>query len=316
VIKTRKRSGSGALGVPVNAGGFTTSAGAGADMQDVDPMAHEQWSAEQAETTVTVDGHSVRMAYRDEGPADPRDTLVFVHGVPTWGYLWRRVAPAFEDEYRVVVPDMVGYGNSSAREGFDRSIRAQEEALDDLLDELDVDSFTFVGHDIGGGAALRFAAHQPDRVQRFVATNLVCYDSWPVEFIVNLGLPDTADMDPEEFEGQLDFAFADGAAADEPDPDFVEGMKAPWLRENGQRAISRAAVSTNTNHTMEIEYDAIEADLLCLWAEDDVMQPIEYGERLADDVGGEVVRLSGAFHWVPEDVGVEYREELADFLGA
>ncbi|PSP99018.1 alpha/beta hydrolase [Halobacteriales archaeon QS_4_70_19] len=280
-------------------------------------MDHEQWSEEQDETTVTVDGHSVRMAYRDAGPTErdePRDTLVFVHGIPTWGYLWRRVAPAFEDEFRVVVPDMVGYGNSSAREGFDRSIRAQEQALEDLLDDLGVDSFTFVGHDIGGGAALRLAANQPERVDRFVASNLVCYDSWPVEFVVDFGLPDTAEMDREEFEGQLDFAFADGAAADEPDPDFVEGMKAPWLREDGRRAISRAAVSTNTNHTMEIDYDAIEADLLCLWAEDDVMQPVEYGERLAEDVGGEVVRLSGAFHWVPEDVGAEYREAMASFL--
>jgi pimeloyl-ACP methyl ester carboxylesterase len=286
-------------------------------MRDVDPMDHEQWSEEQDETTVTVDGHSVRMAYRDAGPTErdePRDTLVFVHGIPTWGYLWRRVAPAFEDEFRVVVPDMVGYGNSSAREGFDRSIRAQEQALEDLLDDLGVDSFTFVGHDIGGGAALRLAANQPERVDRFVASNLVCYDSWPVEFVVDFGLPDTAEMDREEFEGQLDFAFADGAAADEPDPDFVEGMKAPWLREDGRRAISRAAVSTNTNHTMEIDYDAIEADLLCLWAEDDVMQPVEYGERLAEDVDGEVVRLSGAFHWVPEDVGAEYREAMASFL--
>jgi haloalkane dehalogenase len=286
-------------------------------MHDVDPMDHEQWSDEQETTNVIVDGHSVRMAYRDAGPTErdePRDTLVFVHGVPTWSYLWRRVAPAFEDEFRVVVPDMVGYGNSSFREGFDRSIRAQEAALDDLLDHLGVDSFTFVGHDIGGGAALRFAAHQPDRVSRFVASNLVCYDSWPVEFIVNLGLPRTERMDREEFVGQLDFAFADGAAADEPDPAFVDGMKAPWLREGGQRAIARAAVATNTNHTTEIDYDAIEAELCCLWAEDDVMQPIEYGERLADDVGGEVVRLSGAYHWVPEDVGAEYREELAAFL--
>ena len=285
-------------------------------MRAVDPIDHETWSDEQEATTVTVDGQGVRMAYREAGPAgDPRDTLVFVHGIPTWGYLWRRVAPAFEDEFRVVVPDLVGYGNSSRREGFDRSIRAQEQALDGLLDELGVDSFSVVAHDIGGGAALRLAAHQPDRVERFVASNLVCYDSFPVEFISNLGLPRTADMDRDEFEGQLDFAFAEGAHG-EADEAFVEGMKSPWLREGGQRALARAAVSTNTNHTMEIPYEAIEARLLCLWAEDDVMQPVEYGERLADDVGGEVVRLSDAYHWVPEDAAVEYRRELAAFLGA
>ncbi|MFQ3318444.1 MAG: haloalkane dehalogenase [Natronomonas sp.] len=275
-------------------------------------MNHEEWSAAQTETSVTVDGHDLSVAYYEGGdPAD--ETLVFVHGVPTWSFLWRGVAPEFEDDYHVVVPDLLGYGNSASHDGFGRSIRAQEGMLEDLLDGLGQETVTLVAHDIGGGAALRFAAHSPERVDRFVASNIVCYDSWPVEFIVNLGLPDTAGMDDEEFEGQLDFAFAEGAYG-EADPEFVEGMKAPWLREGGKRAISRAAVSTNTNHTMEIPYEDIDADLLCLWAKDDVMQPIEYGERLADDVGGKVVELDDAFHWVVEDRTETYREELRQFL--
>ena len=276
-------------------------------------MNHEAWSAAQTETTVSVDGHDLTVAYRDEGPEDPEDTLVFLHGVPTWSFLWRDVAPAFEDDYRVVVPDLLGYGNSASHDGFDRSIRAQERMLEELLDHLGEEAVTLVAHDIGGGAALRFAAHSPARVDRLVASNVVCYDSWPVEFISDLGLPDTTEMDDGEFEERLDFAFAEGAHG-EADPEFVEGMKAPWLREGGKTAISRAAVATNTNHTTEIPYGAIEADLLCLWARDDVMQPLSYGRRLADDVGGEVVELADAFHWVVEDRSGAYREELRRFL--
>jgi haloalkane dehalogenase len=272
---------------------------------------HEEWSEAQQSTTVTVDGHDLEVAYRDEGP-DDGDPLVFLHGIPTWSFLWRHVAPAFEDDYRVVVPDMLGYGNSDAHDGFDRSIRAQEAMLGELLDDLGLGDVTLVAHDIGGGVALRFAAHT-DRVERLVASNIVCYDSWPVEFISNLGLPATAELDDEEFEAKLDFAFAEGAYGDA-DPAFVEGMKEPWLREGGKRAISRAAVATNTNHTTEIPYGDIDAELLCLWAEDDVMQPIEYGERLADDLGGELSRLPKAFHWVVEDVPEAYRDELRSFL--
>jgi len=276
-------------------------------------MNHEEWSDAQTEATVTVDGHDLEVAYYHEAPDDPADTLVFLHGIPTWSFLWRDVAPAFEDEYRVVVPDMVGYGNSASHDGFDRSVRAQEQMLEDLLDQVGAESVTLVAHDIGGGAALRLAAHSPERVHRLVASNIVCYDSWPVEFVSNLGLPDTGETPDGEFEGQLDFAFAEGAYG-EADPEFVEGMKAPWLREGGKRAISRAAVSTNTNHTMEVPYDDIDADLLCLWAGDDVMQPIEYGHRLAEDVGGEVVELDEAFHWVVEDRSETYREELRAFF--
>ena len=279
-------------------------------------MNHEEWTAAQSETTVTVDGHELSVAYYDSGPkegADEAETLVFLHGIPTWSFLWRRIAPDFEDEYRVVVPDMAGYGNSDRHDGFDRSIRAQQAMLEGLLDDLGETQVSLIAHDIGGGVALRFAADSPDRVDRLVASNAVCYDSWPVDFVVNFGLPDTVEMDDDEFEGKLDFAFDDGAYG-EADPEFVEGMKAPWLRGDGKRALSRAAVSTNTNHTTEIDYDAIDADVLCLWASSDVMQPLAYGQRLADDLGGDVVELTEAYHWVMEDRPEAYREELRAFL--
>lgn len=273
-------------------------------------MDHETWSEGQERAAATIDGHDVELAYRDDGEGDP---VVFVHGIPTWSFLWRDVADAVSEEHRAITYDMAGYGNSSRYDGFDRSIRAQEQAFEDLLDELGLDTVTIVAHDIGGGMALRFAANNPDRVDKFVASNIVCYDSWPVEFVVNVGLPSTEEMDRGNFEGKLDFAFAEGTYG-EADPEFVEGMKAPWLAEGGQRALARAGVGTNTNHTMEIAYDAIDADLLCLWAEDDVMQPIEYGEKLAADLGGEVVRLSDAYHWVVEDRTEAYTEELLEFL--
>jgi pimeloyl-ACP methyl ester carboxylesterase len=276
-------------------------------------MNHEAWSDEQTETIVTVDGHELSIAYYHEAPSDPADTLVFLHGIPTWSFLWREIAPAFTGDYRVVVPDLVGYGNSARHEGFDRSIRAQEGMLEALLDDLGEERVTLVAHDIGGGVALRLAAHSPERVHRLVCSNVVCYDSWPVEFIATLGLPKTAGMDDEELDGKLEYAFAEGAYG-EADREFVEGMKAPWLREGGKRALARAAVSTNTNHTMEIPYEDIDAELLCLWAADDVMQPLSYGERLAEDVGGTVVELGAAYHWVLEDRTDAYREELERFL--
>lgn len=283
-------------------------------------MNHREWTEAQSETSVTVEGRDVSIAYYEGSAsdrADPDDhdteTLVFLHGIPTWSYLWRNIAPAFESQYRVIVPDLLGYGNSDRRDCFDRSIRAQEAMLEAFLDDLGVDRASLIAHDIGGGAALRFAASSPDRVDRLVLSNAVCYDSWPVEFIAGLGLPKTEDLDDDEFEGKLDFAFAEGTY-DDADPQFVAAMKAPWLQSDGKRALARAAVATNTNHTTEIEYDAIDADVLCLWGADDILQPLAYGERLADDLDGTVVELEEAYHWVLEDRPEAYREELRTFL--
>ncbi|MFB6082823.1 MAG: alpha/beta fold hydrolase [Halorientalis sp.] len=284
---------------------------------------HDEWESEQSTASVTVDGHDLSVAYWDSADGGEADTanedppVLFLHGIPTWSYLWRDVAPAVAEETdrRVIVPDQLGYGNSSMHDGFDRSVRAQELMVRDLLDGLGIDEFALVAHDIGGGAAVRYAAHRPDEVTDLVMANAVCYDSWPVEFISDLGLPDTVEQDPEEFQSMLEGAFRQGLYGDDADETFIEGIAAPWTTETGQRSLCRNAVATNTNHTTEIDYGEISADLLCLWGADDVMQPLEYGERLAAEVGGEVIELD-AYHWVVEDRPERFAEEVTEFVTA
>ena len=299
-------------------------------------MNHDEWAAGQMTTTVTVDGHDLAVAYRDDGPGSHDDPgshdgtdaldsdgddaggtdgppIVFLHGIPTWSFLWRDVAPAIAADRRVVVPDLLGYGNSAMADGFDRSIRAQEAMLAALLEELDIGTVSIVAHDIGGGVALRYAAHRPDAVARLVCSNAVCYDSWPVEFITDLGLPGTTETPLEDLEERVSSAFTLGAYGD-PDPAFVEGLTAPWLSAEGRTSLARCAVATNTNHTTEIDYDAITADFLGLWGAGDDFKPIEYSERLAADLDGEVVGLDEAYHWVMADRPEAYVDELREFL--
>ena len=276
---------------------------------------HETWSEQQSTATVSVDGHDLEVAYHEDGPAESADPpVVFVHGIPTWSFLWRDIVPAVAEDRRTIAPDMVGYGNSAMSDGFNRSIRVQEEMLEALLEDLGVETVALVAHDIGGGVALRFAAHNPEMVDRLVLSNAVCYDSWPVEFVSNLGLPSTAELPREELESRLDSAFVEGAYG-EADPEFVDGMKAPWLTDEGHVSLVRNAVATNTNHTTEIDYGAITAETLLLWGEDDVMQPYDYAERLAEDISdADLAALSEAYHWVPEDRSDAYADRLREFL--
>ncbi|WP_435077209.1 alpha/beta fold hydrolase [Halococcus sp. AFM35] len=276
-------------------------------------MNHNDWAAGQEETTVTVDGHELSVAYRDDGEEDGEPPVVFLHGIPTWSFLWRDIAPPIAEERRVITPDLLGYGNSAMHDGFDRSIRAQEAMLDDFLSQLGIERVSLVSHDIGGGVALRYAAHNPENVSKLVCSNAVCYDSWPVEFISDLGLPDTMETDLDDLEARVSSAFSQGTY-DDPDEEFVEGLTAPWLTEEGRTSLSRCAVATNTNHTTELDYGNIETDVLCLWGADDSFQPIEYGERLAAETGGEVAALDEAYHWVMEDRTDAYIDELREFL--
>jgi haloalkane dehalogenase len=279
---------------------------------------HEAWAAEQTETTLTVDGHDLDVAYYEDGTDDGGPPVVFLHGIPTWSFLWRGVAPALAAERHVVAPDLLGYGNSAQHDGFDRSIRAQEGMLEALLDHLGVDSVSLVAHDIGGGVALRVAAHQPDRIERLVLSNAACYDSWPVEFIHGLGLPGTVEeLAGDALEAKMAFVFDEGLYGDADDhAEFCAGMRAPWQSETGRRSLVRNAISTNTNHTAELEYGRITADTLLLWGAGDVLQSVDYAERLRADIAGEteLVPLEEAYHWVVEDRTDAYREAVLDYL--
>jgi pimeloyl-ACP methyl ester carboxylesterase len=275
-------------------------------------MEYETWAGEQDTATVTVDDHELEVAYYDDGDGEP---VVFCHGIPTSSFLFREVAPPLSDEYRVIAPDMVGYGNSAMHDGFDRSIRAQEAMIDGLLEELGLETITFVGHDLGGGVGLRYAAHNPDTVETLVLSNGVCYDSWPIQTIVDLGLPSTIEgMSPDDLQEMLEGLFRDTLAG-EPDEAFVEGMLAPWDSEEAVVSVSRNAIGTNTSHTTEIDPSDITARTLLLWGADDEFQPISYAERLDEDIDDtELVGLDDANHWVMADRPDAYGDHLREFL--
>jgi haloalkane dehalogenase len=274
---------------------------------------YAEWTAAQETAPVTVDGHELDVAYYDEGSGDP---VVFLHGIPTNSYLWRDVIDPIAAERRVIVPDMIGYGNSSMFDGFDRSIRAQEEMLTELLSTLDVRSPSLVGHDLGGGVFLRYAAHHPDAVDELVLSNSIAYDSWPIQLITDLGLPETArDTGVAELQAMLDDLFRDTLYGSEHSEAFLDGMTTPWHSEEGVTSLVRNAISTNTNHTTEIDPGRIEAPTLLLWGADDQFQSIEWAERLQADIEtAELIGLDDANHWVMEDRPDAYRDELADFL--
>ncbi|WP_128226416.1 alpha/beta fold hydrolase [Halobacteriaceae archaeon SHR40] len=274
--------------------------------------AYSDWTAAQDSATVTVDDHDLEIAYRDEGSGDP---VLFLHGIPTNSYLFHAQFDAVAEHRRAIAPDMVGYGNSAMHDGFDRSIRAQEIAIRGLVDELGFETIDFVGHDLGGGVGLRYAARTPDAIDQLVLSNCVSYDSWPIQTITDLGLPETArETSVDELQGMLDGLFRDTLLGGDHDETFLDAMKAPWATEEGVTSVVRNASATNTSHTTEIDPSEVTADTLLLWGTEDEFQPIEWAEQLEEDIDScELVRLE-ANHWVPEDRREQFREHLVEFL--
>ncbi|MGI9326320.1 MAG: alpha/beta fold hydrolase [Pseudomonadales bacterium] len=109
------------------------------------------------------------MHYIDEGGG--ADTLLLLHGEPTWGYLFRQQIPIWAQHARVVAPDHMGFGKSAAPQSRTYWLQDHIQNLEALVLSLDLRDITLVMHDFGGPTGMGFAARHPDRVKQFVSIN-------------------------------------------------------------------------------------------------------------------------------------------------
>jgi haloalkane dehalogenase len=124
------------------------------------------------------------LAYIDEGEGD---AIVFIHGNPTSSYLWRNIAPNFNQSYRVIVPDLIGMGDSEKLDGIDNpgySFNGQYDYLDELLNKLDLGPrIHLVIHDWGCGLGLKYARLNSDSISSITfmegVTVPLTWDQWP-----------------------------------------------------------------------------------------------------------------------------------------
>jgi haloalkane dehalogenase len=115
-------------------------------------------------------GGGLRMHVMEQGEGRP---VVMLHGNPSWGYLWRKVARALVDEpLRIVMPDLVGLGLSDKpRDPSLHTLPNHARWLTAALDALAVDRFVFVGQDWGGPIGTRALADAPSRALGLVLAN-------------------------------------------------------------------------------------------------------------------------------------------------
>jgi haloalkane dehalogenase len=124
------------------------------------------------------------MAYVDEGEGN---TFLFLHGNPTSSFLWRNIAPHVEDIGRVVIPDLIGMGDSEKLDGVDNEsykYHGQYGYLTELLDNLDLgNNIHLIIHDWGSAMGFQFARENSERVKSITYMEAIVmpltWEQWP-----------------------------------------------------------------------------------------------------------------------------------------
>ncbi len=133
---------------------------------------------------INIEGNQLH--YIDE-KGDGDYTFVFIHGLPTWSYLWRNVMPHLQKRGRIVAIDLIGHGKSD-KPNIDYSIGAIADIAVEQLNQLNLgDNIILVVQDWGGPVGFEFARRNPDRVKGMAFFETIWapvpnFDAFPPDF--------------------------------------------------------------------------------------------------------------------------------------
>lgn len=267
----------------------------------------------------SVDGHDLH--YLDEGLGE---NILFIHGNPTWSFMYREPIKLLRSQFRCIAPDHIGFGLSDKPEYW--SYRPWDHAsnLSRLLSELDVKEFHLVIHDWGGPIGLSVAHqeeftlksltvlntwtwsmnHRPDAwiFSKFLGSVVGRYliEEWNLfsKYIMRFGVNGSNSLNQEVHDHYLN-THANGGSRrgiSQFPADIINS--GDWLDELWDSRHKLTDVPALINWGMK-DY-AFRARDLNIW------------ESLFNDV--EVHRLSEASHYVMEDAGETIAENLSNFL--
>lgn len=176
-------------------------------------MEWDMASDEKPEIGATADANGIKTNYLEAGKGDP---VVLIHGsgpgVTSYAN-WRVVLPALAENFRVLAPDMVGFGFTERPANIEYGLQTWADQVVGLMDTLELPTAHMVGNSFGGAIALRIATQHPDRVGK-----LVLMGSMGVPFPITEGLERVWGYEPsfENMRKVLDvFAYSRDLVNDE-----------------------------------------------------------------------------------------------------
>jgi len=278
---------------------------------------HEEATAQPADVGKSILAAGLATNYHDAGSGRP---VVLLHGsgpgVTAWAN-WRRVLPLLAKDFRVVAPDLAGFGFTERPRGEGQyGIKLWVGHLIGFLDALGLARVSLVGNSFGGGLALAAASRHPDRIERLVlmgtpagtfAQTPALRGAWSyepslenMERMLRMFPYDeswvTAQMVRERYEtsllhgGQAAFRKLIPAPGPEGETTWVKGVPEETLR-------------------------AIEQPTLVLHGREDSVVPPECGLLIHRNVANSQLHMFGRCgHWVQIEKEDEFMCEVSDFL--
>lgn len=254
------------------------------------------------------------------------ETLLFVHGNPTWSFYWRTLIGPLSEKYRCVAVDHVGCGLSDKPQEWDYVLREHQANLIRIIEALDLQRVTLVCHDWGGPIGFGAAAALSERFERFVVFNTLSqFGEFPLS-IKSMRWPIAGPIAVRGFNAFLRFALKKGSARPEQyEGPIGEGYLAPYGSWADRVAIQRFVedIPVERGHATEWAKTELRDDIeslnsrphLVIWGKQDFVFHQGFLDGWKKTVpDAEFHELEDANHFVVEDAHERIVPWVQDWL--
>ncbi|NQV39115.1 MAG: alpha/beta hydrolase [Nitrosopumilus sp.] len=235
-----------------------------------------------------IDGHRIR--YLESGSS--KNTLVLLHGLGASAERWSHVAPLFEDHFRVIVPDLIGFGYSD-KPTVDYTPDFFIDFLEKFFTASKIIKPNIIGSSLGGLISAKYAASHSDNLEKLV---LVSPAGMMNKSTPALDAYIMAALYPNEINAKNAFEVMEGSGKHIEEnivSGFIERMRLP----NAKLAFMSTILGLKNSDSITAKLQSILTPTLIIWGVDDPVIPIEYADDFVSAIPNcEFFRMDGCGH--------------------
>jgi haloalkane dehalogenase len=265
-----------------------------------------------------LDSRVGRVHYIDEGVGPP---ILFLHGNPTWSFVYRGIVIRLKKRYRCVAVDYPGFGLSERPEDYGYTPGEHASVVRELVRTLDLTELTIMGQDWGGPIGLRVALDELPRVRALVMGNTWYWppDAWQAKtfaYVMSMQPVQSLVLNNNMFVERLMPLGVKHELADEVMQQYREALPTPKSRVGVAELPRQLFAASEWLSDLEegVRASLGNVPLLLTWGIHDLAFPRRYMERFREDFQLARVHRLDARHFIQEDAPGEIASAIDGFL--
>jgi 2-hydroxy-6-oxonona-2,4-dienedioate hydrolase len=235
-----------------------------------------------------IDGHEIR--YLESGSS--KNTLVLIHGLGASAERWSHVIPLFAEHFRVIVPDLIGFGYSD-KPTVDYTPDFFSEFLEKFFAASNITRPSIIGSSLGGQISAEYTSSHSEDVEKLI---LVSPAGMMKESTPALDAYIMAALYPNEVSAKNAFEMMEGSGKiieENIIHEFIERMQLP----NAKLAFMSTVLGLKNSDTIVSKLKSILAPTLIIWGGDDPVIPITYADDFVSSIQDcRFFRMDGCGH--------------------